>query len=265
MSKNSLIISYVSRKSGIPKGIVTKYFGNVKSFDELYKAFIALVKSQRNRHGPGNVGDEGPAETLSYKTELLKSSGIPDLFSGIPETYIDHGCGSGKISKEIADLFGAKKRIGIDIYEHPDLTKNSFSYVAPELDGSLPLESESASIITCLLSIHHVSLQEKTVEELSRVLRSSGLLIVLDHDFRDNEMRLFLDAVHMTFSFFGTENENSDRKDTNVSLESLEWIRQTKYLPFEVLDKMIEESGLRRIFFKDLKNSQAMYLAVYTK
>lgn len=268
------ISNYVAKKANKDPKEIHKIFKGVNSFEGLIEAMnetLNVPELKMNKDPGYEKSGIQEKERLSYKVKFLKDLGIEIPKDG---TYLDHGCGSGKITSEVNREFGPYDRvIGVDIYEHDLLKGRGIDFVRPGDDGTLNIPSDSVSFITCFLSIHHVSLQKKTAQELMRILKPGGLLVILEHNFKKS-MRLFLDAVHMTFSLYGTENENErsdsdndENQNPNMSKkivpEDVQWIKDTKYLTLDQLRKLF--SGLQDCKYHNLRNSQEMYFIVFTK
>jgi 2-polyprenyl-3-methyl-5-hydroxy-6-metoxy-1,4-benzoquinol methylase len=121
-----------------------------------------------------------------YGQELVKrrfrlTSSLVDLRN---KTVLDFGCGNGA---QTIEFLGSGCRItGVDI-DQQDLdvlkeylqSNNLDSIVAVRYDGStLPLESSSFDVILSYEVIEHVQNESQTLEELSRVLKPGGEMVI---------------------------------------------------------------------------------------
>jgi len=282
-SVNWAIAKYISRKSGKDARELIKKFKRTgfMSNEELIKAFNGSLLVSVS----GNVTDiqtqqiqSNDAQILSYKTQAIKDTALlDDILIKSPEVYLDHGCGSGKITSEIAQLLGTDTVYGVDIYLHPLLEQRSIHGIIPDEYGGIKLSDNSVDIITCLLSLHHVILQDITLKELFRVLRPGGQLLIYEHDFPEIDtpeyhgFRLFLDAVHMTFSLYGTENESetsapsAETQAKKLTLESEQWIFDAHYKSKIAWRRDLEACGFRHIRDSEFPNTQRMYFALFEK
>lgn len=200
----------------------------------------------------------------SYKTKFIADN------VDFPKTdivYLDHGCGSGKITEELSKLMNAKKIYGIDIYEHPLLAERGIISIMPESSGKIDLPDSSVDVITCLLSMHHVMKQEETAKELVRILKPNGILILYEHDIKpdDTETRDFLDLVHLSFVFYGQENEKEgdEKIVTPVTMDDIQWIFDAKYHTKTYWRELFD--GLTLIKEFSVPNRQNMYFEVFAK
>lgn len=207
---------------------------------------------------------------VSYKTKLIATN--MDLPKDI-DLYVDHGCGSGKITKELIALMHPKKTIGVDIYHHPLLSERGIDFVSPDANGKLSIPDSSAEVITCLLSMHHVgdfSAQKNTAKELIRILRPGGILILYEHDVsqKDKLLRLRLDIVHLSFVYYGTENEKEGNTDAYspqfpLAMSDVQWIFDSVYHTRKEWRSIFSPLVPIQDFLKP--NRQKMYFEVFSK
>lgn len=267
------IIRYLARKSGKDVvGIAVAYAGA--------KDLLGFMKSTLNipsPHHPPSTEEKG----LSYKTKAIIDNRQTLVGTRDYPVYLDHGCGSGEISAEIADVIGAEVIYGVDVYTHPNLPKD-MKIIHPADDGSLALNDGTVDMVTCMLSLHHVpkDLQVKTLAELVRILSPGGMLLLYEHNMpskdgqtltlrrkeQDFNLRTYLDAVHMTFMFYGTENENSTGNDpSSVTAEDVQWIFDSTYHSAEWYRKELVGLGMKTYGRSSTKNRQEMYFESFIK
>jgi len=112
---------------------------------------------------------------------------------------LDLGCGTGELSSELAQNSDVDQVIGVDISNKmiekakSKLQKLDYSFrkkvkfIKGQSD-KLEFPDNYFDIIFCLNSFHHYPDQNKTLEEMSRILKKNGLFLILD-PFRDNFLR----------------------------------------------------------------------------
>jgi 2-polyprenyl-3-methyl-5-hydroxy-6-metoxy-1,4-benzoquinol methylase len=104
---------------------------------------------------------------------------------GTGKIILDIACGEGYGSNLLAQ--SAAKVTGVDI-DPGTIKKAILKYPRPNLDfivGSIeniPLASNSFDIITCFETLEHVHDHEKIMQELKRVLKPDGILIISTPD-----------------------------------------------------------------------------------
>lgn len=100
------------------------------------------------------------------------------------QNLLDIGCGTGNLLSLIQEKYQNLQLSGIDIspnmlkIAHDKLGAKANLKVADSED--LPFEDESFDIITCVDSFHHYPHPEKVLEEIMRVLKSEGRIIIAD-------------------------------------------------------------------------------------
>jgi ubiquinone/menaquinone biosynthesis C-methylase UbiE len=100
---------------------------------------------------------------------------------------VDVGCGFGRSFKLLQERFGAERLIGVDI-ETEALARSAKQ---AERDGltvelvhasssDLPLATDSADIVFCHQTLHHLVEQESALSEFHRILKPGGLLLLAE-------------------------------------------------------------------------------------
>ncbi|AYV86732.1 MAG: hypothetical protein Sylvanvirus7_30 [Sylvanvirus sp.] len=140
------------------------------------------------------------------------------------QSFLDIGCGDGTITKAIAQLYHIPPQHahGCDIYDvqKVDVTPSQELKELKEFEQSeqlketsitftllqdttskngekvLPYESESFDVVFALMSFHHMKNVEATIQDLYRVLRPHGVLILREHDLYLPNLSVVLDVVH---------------------------------------------------------------------
>jgi ubiquinone/menaquinone biosynthesis C-methylase UbiE len=120
-----------------------------------------------------NIGGKAASEHLAryaFATSFTKDKCVLDIACG-------EGYGSYLLSKS------SKKLIGVDlsheIIKHATkkYSRNNLSFCSGSI-FNLPFEKEYFDVIVCFETIEHVLNQEKAIEELKRVLKPNGILII---------------------------------------------------------------------------------------
>jgi ubiquinone/menaquinone biosynthesis C-methylase UbiE len=103
--------------------------------------------------------------------------------------YLDIGCFDGAITESIGKYFKLNKlqTHGVDINEYNTQQKE---YVFTQYDGKiLPYSDNSFNLITCMMVLHHIKDDnlDKLLQEINRVMKPNGILILREHDVELSE------------------------------------------------------------------------------
>jgi len=113
---------------------------------------------------------------------------------------LDIGCGTGTLVSMIGKSnLQVSHLVGLDYAM--EMCQQACSKASSEPSGEirftngdserLPFEDESFDIVSCANSFHHYPHQQKVVQEMRRVLRPGGQLMIVD-GFRDNVIGWFV-------------------------------------------------------------------------
>lgn len=174
---------------------------------------------------------------------------LPQEF--IPETMLDIGVGDGSITSAIQRHYDLPKDkvFGTDIVtprEEPSFTFNL-------VDGSdLPFNDNSFDLITANMVLHHVDDLDGLLQEIRRVLRPNGYLVISEHDILSNmnsedisgltseEWReyvsSFLDIVHLLYEVILSDPQETEPQEFEESF-------RRNYLSSEEWKNLLESAG----------------------
>ena len=93
---------------------------------------------------------------------------------------LDAGCGKGRFAVEIKSLYHSCEVHGVDISE--ELLKEVPDSIIKEKGSilNLPYDSETFDGVFCVEALEHTIRTEKAIEELCRVLKDNGRIIIID-------------------------------------------------------------------------------------
>jgi ubiquinone/menaquinone biosynthesis C-methylase UbiE len=97
------------------------------------------------------------------------------LSNALNSRVLDLGAGSG----ELLSMIPASCKVGIDL--HPPASNSSQSFIVADAQH-LPLRDSCFDIVTCLEVIEHVVDPLRVIEEISRVLKDGGTLLISTPD-----------------------------------------------------------------------------------
>ncbi len=119
-------------------------------------------------------------------------------------TILDVGCGTGVFAARIRDAMPEARVVGIDLVsgmlqKGAERWKAHAEHVSPIQGDSerLPFASQSFDVLTCANSFHHYPHQGRAIEEMHRVLKPGGKLMLID-GYRDRPWGWFIYDVCVT-------------------------------------------------------------------
>ncbi|MBR3020345.1 MAG: methyltransferase domain-containing protein [Clostridia bacterium] len=104
----------------------------------------------------------------------------------MPDRLIDIGCGPGAFLSMVEETFPDIQLNALDLSEgmiRETRERLSSTAIATVGDSEkMPLESEQYQVVTCNMSIHHYPHPQNAVNEMFRILKPGGVLLLNDMD-----------------------------------------------------------------------------------
>eukprot|EP01101_Sappina_pedata_P001839 TRINITY_DN1192_c0_g1_i1.p1 TRINITY_DN1192_c0_g1~~TRINITY_DN1192_c0_g1_i1.p1 ORF type:complete len:390 (-),score=94.22 TRINITY_DN1192_c0_g1_i1:12-1181(-) len=182
-------------------------------FDEIYslnkkgandgEIYSELAKMYHKEIKPSEENNKG-SDSNWQKTRV--QSRVRDLLDRIPKldtiqvkSVLDLGCSEGSITAALGDGLGlsAENIHGCDVVDIPQEKREGIQFHHIKQGDAIPLGDSSQTIVTALMSLHHVEKVQEMIKEISRVLEDGGILLIREHDIDRNEaLSVMLDLVH---------------------------------------------------------------------
>jgi len=131
--------------------------------------------------------------------ETIQAKIAYNWLSDSNDCILEVGCSSGYFTNKL--LNKAKKVCGLDVNEeHIDIAKKKYPHIAfKAVDAdTLPYDDVSFDVVIMLEVYEHVSNREKTINEVYRVLKPKGTLILTTPN---KGMFAFLDSFNLKVQF----------------------------------------------------------------
>ena len=117
-------------------------------------------------------------------------------------TWLDVGCGTGVLSRTIADLTDPATVTGVDpagnfvLFAQSQKTDDRITYLTGNAE-SLPLDSDHCDAVVSALMLNFVRDQRKAISEMRRVTKPGGIIAAYVWDYADQMqmLRYFWDAA----------------------------------------------------------------------
>lgn len=124
----------------------------------------------------------------SRRYDSLSSEDTRRFLEMIPATgvenprFLEIGSASGNFSAALAERERSPRMVGIDVDHATLITYNGFRVLA---DGAFPpFRNGSFDVIIFSSALHHVMRVERTLEASARMLRSGGMLLLMEPNAR---------------------------------------------------------------------------------
>ncbi len=193
---------------------ILQRFQQLRSSDFSHTDFVISARdvlAQKSLTSPIADG----RKTLQENRTILRTGEIlqlldqfaPDWLSGEINTankcYLDIGCGDAAITQKLADSLqlNPKHVMGLEITTKTSGESATASSVPVcYYDGvSLPVKDQSQDLVSSLMVLHHVKDPEAMMDEIVRVLKPGGLLLVREVDGSDPAVCVFNRLVDSYF------------------------------------------------------------------
>lgn len=177
--------------------IVSKVILSGKNDLDIYYNLIKyIVKTKKDFEGRGEV-------RVNQLSSLFNSSIFKTLSKDL--RYLDYGGGDGEITAAIARHIKSSK-LNSYIVDIEQWFGNIYDmkYADTLTYGTirtyeLPFEDNSLDFITCFQVLHHIKRYNDIIKEIYRVLKPGGLLVLREHDCRDEFDRMLIDVEHSIY------------------------------------------------------------------
>lgn len=167
---------------------------------------------------------------------------------------LDIGAGNANIALGIKEHYNLSSD-DILVLDDKTIVSEEYTKIYYDEHYNILLHNNSVDVIILFNVIHHIhpNNREKLFDEMYRVLKPKGIVIVREHDdIKDKKFTLFLNLVHLFW--YNIEHEDIEKM----------WLLDVKKL-----NDMFEYKGFEPIYFRSLgegnRNLQRLYYVAYQK
>lgn len=171
------------------------------------------------------------------------------------ESYLDYGCGDGSITKQIGRELNITEVYGVDVIEQE---QSGLIYCLGNISC---INDDSIDLVTAFVSFHHIPNIHDVLNEIHRVMKTGGVLVIREHDFdavnyQKIQFKNYLHAIHVFNDVFHTGDCDIQKLESETNYKSsAEWT------------KILGSHGFK--FTSELRypgnNPQKLYHAGYVK
>ena len=229
------------------KNFIAESIDREKDDDEIYKA---LRQYAHNRSDNKSFVREKRAKSRIRQLEFLfqfpqyKKLRLDKSFR-----YIDIGGDDGSITRAVGKHMGLTREdiINADVDDWVDKSEykyNDITYIQINKTGRLPFSDNSFSLVTAFQVFHHIEDIHDRMQEIRRITKSGGLLVVREHDSTNSCIQIMADIEHSLFEMTTKDKPSPTFLDTYRAF----------YMSAEQWTSIIESYGFKCIKNVDYKN-----------
>lgn len=186
---------------------------------------------------------------------------LTDLIKYCPKnaTYLDIGSGDGIDFAHMSKIIGAKEAISSDIKNYLRIelgASQRFCEIAANTPLNIP--DNSVDVITMFHSLHHCVDAKYRMNDIARMLKPCGILIIKDHDISSNKDAENVSLEHFVYSV-GEGTATIDDVDRYQSIEPM------YYFAYDEVRKYILSLGFSEKKYDPFNNPTKVYFAIFQK
>jgi ubiquinone/menaquinone biosynthesis C-methylase UbiE len=166
---------------------------------------------------------------------------------------LDIGCEDCFQVKTIAKFFNIKDYscINIDNWDNKSYGLSRLDCNFTIYDGvNIPYDNNSIDVIIIFQTLHHVQNLNEFINNVKRVLKKDGLLIIREHNCNKKYFNMLIDIEHELYEILFHENYS---------------ILDKFYSNYKNINEWDEIINLKRIYIKELDTATNSYYAIYKK
>jgi ubiquinone/menaquinone biosynthesis C-methylase UbiE len=230
---------------------------------EIYSELAKLYRSPLNKFlnlSPTVCNKNKIISEIIYSNDLNKHM-PPKIVN-----YLDIGCGNGSFTSTFGKQLKLTKDhiFGVDFanfFEQGDWGRgkhsSQFTFKQLETDKAYPFEDNFFDVITMKMVLHHISNIDFTFNEINRILKKDGILIIIDHDSFNYVDYMIADIEHAFYIHVFDENPRLEEyskisKSKNKNIESLDIV---KYYDWLELDNLLMKYNFKYMYGQFLNDS----------
>lgn len=222
---------------------------------EIYSELAILYRSPLNKFL--NLSPE-VCNKNKIISEIIYGNDLNKYMPSKIVNYLDIGCGKGSFTSAFGKQLKLTKNhvFGVDFanfFEQGDWNRgknaSQFIFKQIETDTAYPFEDNFFDVITMKMVLHHISNIDFTFNEIKRILKKNGVLIIIDHDAFTYVDYMIADIEHAFYINVFDENPRLDEyskisksKNKNKNIESLEIV---KYYDWLETDNLLKNYGFK--------------------
>jgi ubiquinone/menaquinone biosynthesis C-methylase UbiE len=174
--------------------------------------------------------------------------------------FVDIGCGDGSITSELAKIYSFKKSIGVDVENWFDtyINKNKNIELIITDGKTINIKDNSVDVILCNHVLHHIENLDDMLDEIARIIKKDGILIIKEHNCYYKELSYVIDIYHALYElvYRKTQNDKFIKNYYSNYLSDKELYAKLKKRNFEIIN-YVYDGGLLNNYYAVYKQTFA--------
>jgi SAM-dependent methyltransferase len=199
----------------IVKYIFKKFQNNIQDNE-----IINIINKNKKSYAPKPI-----CHKWDFAIQLLcsKLHDIEDII------YLDIGCGDARKTKLFYKYLNLSKEntycTDIQSWGGYSKDKSSLPFQFKLInDNKLNYEDNKFNIVTCILTLHHISDLDLFIKEIYRIIKPGGYLLLIEHSVYTDFDRILINIQHMLYSaLFDKRSDYIENPDFIHCYNSYEW------------------------------------------
>ena len=262
-------LTYIN--NSIIENIVSQNINDEEIYKLLRKEYLKLLEKNNeikdNKDNKDKKQIQKKEEKIDFKT--VRAIRMVDKVSEIIQknkitfnnkVFVDIGCGDGSITKQFCQKYNFDKCICVDIDNWLD-TYTSQKEKGIELvirksnENIINLSNDFADVIMCFHSLHHMANLHETLQEIARITKKNGLLIIKEHNVYYPDASYMIDIYHAIYELVFKDNnyEKFNKEYYSQYFSDKETYSFLKKLGYEIINYTYDGGPLKN------------YIAIYKK
>jgi ubiquinone/menaquinone biosynthesis C-methylase UbiE len=185
------------------------------------------------------------AQKNAYKIKKIIPKNI-NIYN--KDVFVDIGCGDGSITHELSKIYKFKKVICVDVENWFDTyTNKNININMVITDGhTINIKNNYVDVILCNHVLHHVINLDEMLNEIVRIIKKNGILIIKEHNCYYKELSYKIDIYHSIYELVLKKESNTKfiNEYYSLYLSDKELYSKLKKLGFEIINYIYEGNDI---------------------
>ncbi len=242
------VINIIHKFSGINKEIIKNILINDEKLvnkDDIIYSKLHHLYWNNNVQTSNSSYIVKRAQRNAYKIKKIIPKNI-NIYN--KDVFVDIGCGDGSITYELSKIYKFKKVICVDVENWFDTYTNKNKNINMVItDGhTINIKNNYVDVILCNHVLHHVINLDEILNEIVRIIKKNGILIIKEHNCYNKELSYKIDIYHSLYELVLKKEKNTKfiNEYYSLYLSDKELYSKLKKLGFEIINYIYEGNDI---------------------